>query len=167
MSKYFILLTFLFSGPAMAYGWDDEDCGRKNAKEGKVFELNIGMSFHGSFGFKLCKKLDKESLVIFSKNKSNELSNEPNKKTIELTKKQSEILNNKCIAALKYNTLDDSTGLDGSSWCIESQRGFTYTKACFWAPGSNTEKRGLIGLHDLGTHLWEISGLKAQGIRLY
>jgi len=167
MTRFLILLCFLISSSTLASEWNDVDCGRKNAKEGKIFELNISMSFHGSIGFKLCKKPDQHFLVLTSNLKSTDKNSKSNKKTIRLSKEQTGILNGKHIKALKYNTLDDALGLDGSSWCIESQRGFTYTKACFWTPGHNSEKRGLVGLNELGIHLWEISGLKEQGIRLY
>ena len=167
MTKYLILLSFIITNSAQAFQWDDSDCGRKNAKEGKVFELNIGMSRTSSFSFKLCKKPDKDFLILASNNKPTKSNKKTTKKTIKLTKEQTEKLVEKYINALKYNTLDDATGLDGSSWCIESQRGFTYTKACFWTPGYNSEERGIAGLNELGIYLWKISELKKQGFKLY
>jgi len=166
MLRIFLLIFLFISHGVQASPWNDADCGKTNANEGKIFELNITMSFHGASTFKFCKKPERHFLVLKSSLKTT--GQEFEKKVINLSNKEIEIITNKYIRALKYNTLDDTSGLDGSTWCIESQRGFTtYTKACFWSPGSNTEKRGLAGLYELGVYLWEISELKEQGIRLY
>jgi hypothetical protein len=66
--------------------------------------------------------------------------------------------------ALEYNVKDDAWGLDGSLWCLETQRGFTYSKACFWSPDYQSEKRGLIGMVNLGEELWRFAELNKKEI---
>ena len=61
--------------------------------------------------------------------------------------------------ALEYDVKDDALGNDGSSWCLETTRGFTYSKACFWSPEYNTEERHLTGMLALGRALWHLAGI--------
>ncbi|HXI43592.1 MAG TPA: hypothetical protein VNH83_26655, partial [Bryobacteraceae bacterium] len=61
--------------------------------------------------------------------------------------------------ALEYNVKDDALGNDGSSWCLETTRGFTYSKACFWSPEYNTEERHLTGMLALGRALWHLAAI--------
>ena len=67
--------------------------------------------------------------------------------------------------ALDYDAKDDSMGSDGSSWCLETQRGLTYSKACFWTPQYETAKRRLNGLLLLGEELWRVA--KLDSAKLY
>jgi hypothetical protein len=69
--------------------------------------------------------------------------------------------------ALRYNVMDDSLGPDGSRWCLETNRGATYLKACFWTPSADPAKRGLEGLYRLGEFLWGVATLEQQIGRLY
>jgi len=69
--------------------------------------------------------------------------------------------------ALDYNVKDEAEGMDGSDWCLETQRGFTYSKACFWSPGAQPEERGLTGLAKLGEELWRIAATDPRDGPLY
>jgi hypothetical protein len=67
--------------------------------------------------------------------------------------------------ALDYDVKDNAMGFDGSGWCLETQRGFTYSKACFWTPEYETERRRLSGLLALGVELWRVA--KLDSAKLY
>lgn len=171
--KYLSVFVFLWSFPAFAIEWDDEDCGPWNAYEGKVFSLVVDTSFHGKVTFKLCKSKEKNTLSItrsdFQFDAKLEKSTETTvREHIQLSKQEYDEIYSLYEKALRYNTLDKISGLDGSRWCLETQRGFTYTKGCFWTPGHRPKERGLDGLYNLGVHLWEISGLqKDKKLQLY
>ena len=66
-----------------------------------------------------------------------------------------------------FNALDETSGADGSSWCLHTNRGFTQVNICFWSPKYKTEERGLIGLSNLGTALWEFSEMEKEYGELY
>jgi hypothetical protein len=171
--KYISLIILLWPGWAPAIEWNDEDCGPWNAHEGKVFSLDIGTSFHGKVTFKLCKSKEQNTLSITKTSMKFDEETEKSTETIvhehiKISKKDYQSIYRSYEKALNYNTLDDASGLDGSSWCIESQRGFTYTKACFWTPSYKPKSRGLNGLYELGSQLWKFSGLeKSNEFKLY
>ncbi|BBN81463.1 hypothetical protein PA25_14480 [Pseudoalteromonas sp. A25] len=172
MKYIFLILTFL-STAALSIEWADEDCGQWNAYKGKVFSLDIGTSFHGRALFKLCKSETQNFISVLTtqssrKDEVKEIVETTTRKHINISKEEYEKIFNLYEVALQYNTLDKSSGTDGSNWCIESQRSFTYTKACFWTPSYNSEERGLKGLNDLGSYLWEFANLsKNKEMRLY
>jgi hypothetical protein len=60
--------------------------------------------------------------------------------------------------ALSSNFNDTEVGLDGSSWCLDAQRGGNSLRVCFWSPQYNTEKRGLSTFRALGEGLWDLAG---------
>ena len=155
----FIALFSVFSFVS-AGEMDELGCGEPSKNKGKVFELNMSLSFHGDVEYKLCRNIDKYILLV-------ETSKSNNKEILELKSNEVEIILKKYEKALEYNTKDKEMGLDGSSWCLETKRGFTYLKACFWSPGYEPQKRGLAGLNDLGTYLFDISKLKENGFVLY
>ena len=167
MIRVLCFLLLIFPLLANAIEWNDPDCGKLNKYHGKVFEFNASMSFHGDIDIKLCKDNDTHFLTVSTKIPSgnNDLTEEW--KRIDLKKEIVPKIMESYENAMRYNTLDKVMGPDGSSWCIESQHGFTYTKACFWSPGYKSEERGLSGLRDLGIYLWEISGLEKANIKLY
>ena len=64
--------------------------------------------------------------------------------------------------SLDYDVRLDVGGNDGSTWCLETQRGFTYSKACFWTPTDEPKRRKLNGLLELGRELWRIAKLDSS-----
>lgn len=171
--KYISLIILLWPGWVLAIEWGDEDCGPWNAYEGKVFSLDINTSFHGDVTFKLCKSKEQNMLSVTKTKKKFEGETDNSTETIvreyiKLSKKEYQSIYRGYEKALHYNTLDEVSGLDGSSWCIESQRNFTYTKACFWTPSHEPKSRGLDGLYQLGSQLWKFAGLeKNNEFKLY
>jgi len=69
--------------------------------------------------------------------------------------------------ALGYNVRDSAMGLDGSDWCLETRRGFTYSKACFWTPVDRAKERGISGLSTLGQELWRLAAMDSSVGELY
>jgi len=132
-----------------------------------VFELNVRKSLYlfGPVVIKLCKKPEHYFLFVHGITFRPDLKHV--KERIDLTPEQAQEIIEKYKNAMQYNTLDDARFLDGSEWCIKSRKGFTYSNACFFTPSSKPEKRGLSGLHKLGLHLWEVTGLKKDGVELY
>lgn len=163
--KYLSIFILLWSISAFAIEWEDEDCGPWNAYEGKVFSLEVGTSFHGQVTFKLCKSKEQNTLSVTKSRMQYDEKSEKSteiivREHIKVSKKEYDEIYSRYEQALKYNALDEVSGLDGSSWCLESQRGFTYTKGCFWTPSHEPKERGLEGLYNLGVYLWSASGLK-------
>ena len=173
-----LLLVFfiLFSPVGFSIEWNDVHCGNWNAYQGKVFSLSISTSFHGNSTFKLCKQEDEDKsnyLVTITETFERKQNSIETVKTeivsiTPLDKSQYIKINELFDLALESNLKDTETGTDGSSWCLESQRGFTYTKFCFFTPSSGHEHRGLSGLYKLGGYLWGISNLEERdGFKLY
>jgi hypothetical protein len=76
---------------------------------------------------------------------------------IELSEQTHEHLQALYEAALSSNFKDDVLGLDGSSWCLEAQRGNNELRACFWTPQYEAEKRGIDPFRVLGEALWQMA----------
>lgn len=171
--KYLLIFFLLWPFCTHAIEWEDEDCGTWNAYEGKVFSLDVGTSFHGQVTFKLCKSEEQSTLAVAVHRMQFDEKSEKSTETIvrehiKLSKQKYDEIYIRYEQALKYNALDEISGLDGSSWCLESQRGFTYTKGCFWTPSHKPKERGLEGLYNLGVYLWSASGLeKDKTLKLY
>jgi len=138
-----------------------EQCGYRTAKEGTVFTLTISRSFHGQAHFQLCERQSPEkSFVTYTTEKIISVK--------ELTSKEYEEIYTLYESALEYDVKYAASGLDGSSWCLETKRRSTYSKACFWTPSSgNRENRGLSGLYKLGQKLWGISEFQLENEKLY
>jgi hypothetical protein len=58
-------------------------------------------------------------------------------------------------------------GSDGSTCRLETKPGLNYSKACFYSPGEETNKRGLAELDQLGAELWKIGNLAAISGKLH
>jgi len=173
LMKYIFMILVVWSGSSLAIELEDEDCGPWNRYEGKVFSLEVGTSFHGSVTFKLCKSEEQNFLSVKTRHIVLENENRGGTETIvrqyiNISKDEYQKIFKHYEKALAYNTLDNVSGLDGSTWCIETQRSFTYSKACFWTPSHNPDARGLEGLYSLGNYLWQFSGLdKDNRFKLY
>jgi hypothetical protein len=146
---------------------DNDKCGYRTVFDGTVFTLTIGRSFDPGVTFKLCqRKKPGQSFVLVAVDASDE-SNAKSETTLPLDENSYKALIKLYEAALDYNVKDDTMGLDGSGWCLETRRGFTYSKACFWTPGYETSKRGLIGLENLGNELGRLAKLEKTAGKLY
>ncbi|MGI5310810.1 hypothetical protein [Rheinheimera sp. WS51] len=171
--KYLLLFLLLWPFCTHAIEWEDEDCGSWNAYQGKVFSLEVGTSFHGQVTFKLCKSKEQSTLAVKVHRIQFDEKSEKSTETIvrehiKLSNQKYDEIYSRYEQALKYNALDEISGLDGSNWCLESQRGFTYTKGCFWTPSHEPKERGLEDLYNLGVYLWSVSGLeKDKTLKLY
>jgi hypothetical protein len=169
----FFTAFILFSQSVSAVEWLDEDCGRYGAYSGKLFSLHIATSFHGEAEFKLCKSESQNYLTIATTELAKVGSDKPparlkTRNKIILFEQEYVQIVTLYEKALSYNTLDDVMGMDGSTWCLESQRGINYTEACFWMPSFDSEERGLSDLYNLADYLWEFTGLsKNEAFRLY
>jgi len=132
-----------------------------------VFTLDIETSFNGSSTFELCTN-DQGRFVRTTtstiKYSSNDQRSEISKiaEITNLSVSEFEKLVSLYKNALKFNISDNTTGLDGSNWCLTSRNGMNSVKACFWTPSAEPEERGLLGLHELGKHLWQISKLNER-----
>jgi hypothetical protein len=69
--------------------------------------------------------------------------------------------------ALDYNMKDYEIGLDGSNWCLETNKVSSYLKACYWTPTYNPQARRLTGLVALGRELWTIADMESRDGPLY
>jgi hypothetical protein len=172
MKYIFLILSFL-STSAFSIEWADKDCGQWNAYEGKVFSLDIETSFDGSVSLKLCKSETISFISVITTQRDHQdfpkdITETTTRKYILISKVEYDKIFKLYENALLYNTLDNASGKDGSTWCIESQRSLTYTKACFWTPSYNSDQRGLKGLHELGKFLRDFTELnKNKSMRLY
>jgi hypothetical protein len=153
ISVLFFLLTIGL--PLLGHARPNE-CGERNASGGTIFSLSMARAFHPNVEFKLCgRKESGKSFLLVTEQKSLG-SRRANTRSIvldEITKASVLSLYEK---ALDCNVKDETVGLDGSSWCLETTRVMTYSKACFWTPVSHADDRGIAGLQALGTELWRL-----------
>ena len=147
-----ILISCLICSGAIAtenYGI----CGYRVAHHGTVFSLHITDAFGGGIEYKLCEREEpaRNFLLVTRYVSESNKADEPIK--VPLNDATYQKLLTLYNDALDYNVKDETMGLDGASWCLETTRGFTYSKACFWSPESNPEERRLTGLLKLGREL--------------
>jgi len=159
-----LAMTSLWSSSALAAR---DLCGYRTLEAGTVFSLSIDRSFDSHVIFKICARKDPNKnfllVIVDSKGKSKHhesrqvsLSADTYAKVLALYDK-----------ALEYNVKDDGAGTDGSVWCLETQRGFTYSKACFWTPDDKPKERGISGLLVLGQELWRLAAMGPSDGELY
>ena len=156
-SLLFIIFVF-----ASSYGYSQIfppiDSVERYGSGDEVFNLKIEMSFHGTAEFLMSRNgenyeilLNREEILY---NTESEIpSKKVYSKTLSLLSSEAGKTLNLFKMALQYNTLDDTFGLDGSRWCLKTDRMFTETNACFWSPDWNSNERGLEGISILGQHL--------------
>lgn len=146
---------------------DDDECGYRTRYDGTVFALSIGRSFDPGAEFMLCARREpKDSFLLVYVYIGDEKDNRSERKIV-LNETTYGLLVALYEDALTYDVKDATLGLDGSTWCLETRRGFTYSKACFWSPEYEARKRGLIALHKLGAKLWKLAKLKPEIGDLY
>jgi hypothetical protein len=130
-----------------------------------VFSLAIDRSFDPGVKFELCARKAPVQNFLRLSTESKLHSDRWTARKIILEDSEYAKLLELYEAALEYNVKDDAMGLDGSSWCLETRRGFTYSKACFWSPQYETAQRHLSGMWALGEELWGLAALNPK--RLY
>jgi hypothetical protein len=133
---------------------------------GEAFSLSIRTSFQGQFEFKLIGTSDGFTVTVegtkISYGKDDAEISKKVSETIHLDSDETKKILSLFKAALLYNSLDDMGGLDGSTWCLKSERVYSRTSACFWSPDVEPEERGLDGLYRLGVHLASLSKNKLK-----
>lgn len=154
--------------PSVSIAEEDKHCGVSNRSVGTEFLLSVSRSFHGATVFKLCKKQKQKFLVVI--NYFNEIESGKNKEVEDIVQLNSSDFDKLLLLrdeALMYNTRDYTMGLDGSTWCLDVQKSFTHTLGCFWSPLYNSEERGLKGMGELATYLWEYTEQSKSHGKLY
>jgi len=160
MKLLFSLTIFLIFFSAEIFAIETHECGDRRVMDGTVFTLTISRSFHGDNTFQLCERKKPEKSFLILKYNKNIIV----KKVSDFEYKE---FYNLYEQALEYDLKDSSLGLDGSIWCLETTRGFAYSKVCFWSPTYKTEKRRLTGFVELVNKLWKVKEFKLNNDKLY
>lgn len=170
MRSYVVACLLLLTSPAVlarAAASKHDVCGDRTHYDGTVFTLDIERSFHPRVTFKLCQRTDpKENFLLITTESRNRPRHSTDRR-ISLDERAFARVVALYEAALSYNVKDDDSGTDGSMWCLETQRGFTYSKACFYMPSENSKARGLSGLSELGKELWHFAAMEPIVGELY
>jgi hypothetical protein len=134
-------------------------CGERTAFSGAVFTLTVSRSFEPDVTFKLCDREDKSKRFLLVSTQSSSHPDNWASDSVPLGPLAYEKVASLYEKALDYDVRINVGGNDGSTWCLETQRGFTYSKACFWTPSDEPKTRRLSGLLELGGELWRIAKL--------
>ena len=161
-----VLFCLLGLAPFFAKADDVSPCGNRYVGGGTIFTLTIFRSFDATTEFKVCEK-EKIGYLVVNTYKSEALKSAGKPSTITIENKRYDRVLGLYEEALAYDARDNAMGFDGSSWCLETERGGAYSKACFWSPDDETRKRRLTGLKKLGEELWSLAGFKGANGRLY
>jgi hypothetical protein len=160
-----LVITILLGGIPLSAQAKDDICGIRTMRAGTVFSMSIARSRvlkNAYVEFELCERSEPSQsflLIRTGTERPKKLS-----ETRQLRVDQTAYLNLVAMyeRALDYDVKDDALGNDGSSWCLETTRGFTYSRACFWSPEYNTNERHLTGMLALGRELWHLAGMEAD-----
>jgi hypothetical protein len=128
--------------------------------DGTVFTLTISRSFAMPVEFRLCEREDHSKRFLLTSKMTSWKTRNWVHEEIPLTAWMYARLQSLYDSALDYDVKFEMAGLDGSAWCLETERAFTYSKACFWSPSLQTKQRRLSGLWALGEELWRVAKLK-------
>jgi hypothetical protein len=156
----FASVMLLWIAPALAS--PDDICGERTSRSGTVFTLSVDRSFEAAVTFKLCNREDKSSRFLLVSTQSKGHKDGWDSKSVPLGPEAYGRLVGLHEQALKFDVRIDVGGNDGSMWCLETQRGFTYSKACFWTPTEEASARRLNGLVELGRELWDLAKLDSS-----
>ncbi len=156
----FLFALVMLIGWRAAYAADSKDiCGERTARSGTVFTLTVNRSFEPEVIFKLCNREDKSKRFLLISTQSSINPDNWSSNSVSLGSLEYEKVASLYEKALDYDVRINVGGNDGSTWCLETQRGFTYSKACFWTPTDEPKARRLTGLLELGRELWRIAKL--------
>lgn len=171
-SLLFIFISLFWSGYLQA---DEPDCSKDNIFKGEMFELFIGNSLADDLSFKYCLG-DKSSYLISALYQTAYASEDFGVRPavtyhsrIKLTDEMKNKIEDLYKNALLRSRPDDVRGMDGSQWCFRPKSGNKYTEFCYWSPAvyeGQEDTRGMIDISNLGTYLFDISGLVEYGAEM-
>lgn len=159
-----VLVLLAFFTP---YANAADSCGYKTIRGGIVFTLDIDRSFHPPVRFQLCKGFPPEQSFLLVSTERNDQGVFTSNRKLHLDTDSYNRIYALYDESLDFDLRDSTMGLDGSTWCLETKRGFTYSKSCFWSPDERAEERKLSGLRDLGAELWRLAEFKAEFGKMY
>lgn len=139
----------------------EDVCGYRTRFDGTVFSLRIRRTFHPLVVFELCAREEPLSNFVLIRTESADRTDLADRQ-LPLDEPTFARVLALYEDALEYDVKYASTGADGSTWCLETKRGFTYSVACFWTPAHKTGKRSLNGLLALGKELWQLADMDAM-----
>ena len=152
--KWLVLIALTAIAATNARAEDPFACVKGNDASKGIFTFDIWRAFtvdNATTSFRLCELSSKSFLRVQIKSEK-KLS----VRTVDLSKEQVASLHELYDAALGVNFKDDTSGTDGSGWCLEANR-MNYLKACFYTPTYNSHERGIAPFVALGTALWEMA----------
>jgi hypothetical protein len=155
--RFLFALVILLGCRSTLAAAPEDACGERTLRAGTVFTLTISRSFEPDVTFKLCDREDKSKRFLLISTQSSSPSDKWTSRSVPLESLAYDRVASLYELSLDYDVRIDVGGNDGSTWCLETQRGFTYSKACFWTPADEPERRNLIGLLELGKELWRIA----------
>jgi hypothetical protein len=158
-----LLILILVTICLNAYAKEDPDLCTKQGMGYTLFTLNIYRTFDGVTEFQACKRYKSKTNILFVTGKTSKSIAYNSTKL--LSESQFNDLETLYDRALDLNLRDHVEGADGSTWCLEAKM-YPIYKACFWSPDKSDE-RHLIGLYNLGKHLWEITNQEKEYGELY
>lgn len=167
LSKSLVISILLGGIPLFAHA-KDEVCGMRTMRAGTVFSMSIARSRireDSYVEFKLCERSEPSPSFLLIRTGTERSKKHSETRQLRIDETTYLDLVAMYERALDYDVKDDALGNDGSSWCLETTRGFTYSKACFWSPEYNTSERHLTGMLALGRELWHLAGMDSD--RLY
>jgi hypothetical protein len=162
-----ILFLALHFASARAATKQHDICGYRTMSDGTIFTLDIARSFDPHVTFKLCERKDPKENFLLITTASKGRGKHSTDRRIILDESSYARMVSLYDAALNYNVKDNNMGTDGSMWCLETTRGFTYSKACFYMPDDYPKNRGLSGLATLGEELWRFAKMEPIVGKLY
>jgi hypothetical protein len=141
---------------------DLQQCGIRNAYTGTIFSLSIDRIRRVEFRnttFYLCARRwpDASFLLVRSESGRGKLADVT--KRIALSSETFKELVSLYEAALDVNLKDDTDGMDGSDWCLDTTRVSVSFRGCFWSPTLKADERGLAHLAALGRAVWHMGDL--------
>ena len=169
--RYKLLIVFLIFTP-WSYASEIPNyfdaCDSHPSTGQTIFRLSIARSFHPDATFHLCERLKADESFLRIQVTQRDGTNDESRELKLDPQTYSEIID-LYHEAVDYNVRDNAMGADGSRWCLETSRKFTFAIACFWTPTPEVraEERGLIGLYNLGKTLWELAELESKIGKVY
>lgn len=158
-SNLMTIIYMLFS--VSSFAQDDANCSEDEIYTGKLFQLEIKSSFGESYKYQFCVGKENSYLIsTFTEKSSQNLPDLIHTSKVKLTNEIKEILKEIYQSTVLSLPKDNSSGMDGSTWCFKPKSGMSYSNFCYWSPESNSSERGLSKLYELRVYIHELSGLK-------
>ncbi|NQZ23634.1 MAG: hypothetical protein HRT53_16480 [Colwellia sp.] len=160
MKSYIVFIAMMFFS-FHSIAKDDVNCSENEIYTGKLFQLDIKMSFRGVYEYRFCVG-DKNSYLVstYVEYLPQNLPDLTHKSTVKLTPQVTNDLKAKYQKTVTSLSEENSRGKDGSTWCFHPKSGMSYSRFCYWSPEANTSERGLTELDQLKTYIHKLSGLK-------